>query len=333
MDRSRESAISAAVSLCYRGLLMAAAVTLSVAGSAQAQDQLKLAVGAPHNWENQPAALGQQAGIFKKHGLVLDLLFTQGSGETMQAVIAGSVDIGTGVGTYSAMGAFAKGAPVRAIGNATTGAHDLYWYVRADSPIRSIKDAAGKTIAFSTTGSSTNVIVLGLIKESGVALKPTATGSPANTLTAVMSGQIDIGWSSPPLGVEDLEQGKIRLVARGSDVASLRDQTVRVIIANANSLAQKKDAIRRFMEAYNETIDWMYAEDKALQLYAEAVKVPFAIAKRSRDEFYPKDNLRPNRLSGVEQAMADAIALKFLPAPLSKEQLGQFFAYQLPPVP
>ena len=333
MDRSRASAISAAASLCYRGLLIVAAVTLSVAGSAQAQDQLKLAVGAPHNWENQPAALGQQAGIFKKHGLVLDLLFTQGSGETMQAVIAGSVDIGTGVGTYGAMGAFAKGAPVRAIGNATTGAHDLYWYVRADSPIRSIKDAAGKTIAFSTTGSSTNVIVLGLIKESGVALKPTATGSPANTLTAVMSGQIDIGWSSPPLGVEDLEQGKIRLVARGSDVASLRDQTVRVIIANANSLAQKKDAIRRFMEAYNETIDWMYAEDKALQLYAEAVKVPFAIAKRSRDEFYPKDNLRPNRLSGVEQAMVDAIALKFLPASLSKEQLGQFFAYQLPPMP
>ncbi len=332
MDRSRASAISAAASLCYRGLLIAAAVTFSVPGSAQAQDQLKLAVGAPHNWENQPAALGQQAGIFKKHGLVLDLLFTQGSGETMQAVIAGSVDIGTGVGTYGAMGAFAKGAPVRAIGNATTGAHDLYWYVRADSPIRSIKDAAGKTIAFSSTGSSTNVIVLGLIKESGVALKPTATGSPANTLTAVMSGQIDIGWSSPPLGVEDLEQGKIRLVARGSDVASLRDQTVRVIIANANSLAQKKDAIRRFMEAYNETIDWMYAEDKALQLYAEAVKVPFAIAKRSRDEFYPKDNLRPNRLSGVEQAMVDAIALKFLPSPLSKEQLGQFFAYQLRPM-
>ena len=104
-----------------------------------------------------------------------------------------------------------------------------------------------------------------------------------------------------------------------------------MIIANANSLAQKKDAIRRFMEAYNETIDWMYAEDKALQLYAEAVKVPFAIAKRSRDEFYPKDNLRPNRLSGVEQAMADAIALKFLSAPLSKDQLAQFFAYQLPP--
>jgi NitT/TauT family transport system substrate-binding protein len=325
------SARAAVARLPRSGLLVAA--MLAIPGAAQAQDTLKLAVGAPHNWENQPAALGQQAGIFKKHGLLLDLLFTQGSGETMQAVIAGSVDIGTGVGTYGSMGAFSKGAPVRAIGNATTGAHDLYWYVRADSPIRSLKDAAGKTIAFSTIGSSTNVIVLGLAKESGAALKPTATGSPGNTLTAVMSGQIDIGWSSPPLGVEALDEGKIRLVARGSDVPSLRDQTVRVIVANANALAQKKDAIKRFMVAYNETMDWMYADDKALQMYAEAVKVPLAVARRSRDEFYPKDNLRPNRLSGVEPAMADAIALKFLAAPLGKEQLAEFFQYQLPPTP
>src|SRR5258707_15341243 len=109
-------------------LLIGAVLTVGAPVAAQAEDPLKLAVGAPHNWENQPAALGQQAGIFKKHGLVLDLLFTQGSGETMQAVIAGSVDIGTGVGTYGAMGAFSKGAPIRAVGNATTGAHDLYWY-------------------------------------------------------------------------------------------------------------------------------------------------------------------------------------------------------------
>jgi NitT/TauT family transport system substrate-binding protein len=315
------------------GLIFFAAAVLTVPSRACADDTLKLAVGAPANWENQPASLGHQVGIFKRHGLALDILFTQGSGETLQAVIAGGADIGTGVGTYSAMGAFAKGAPVRAIGNATTGAHDLYWYVPAQSAIASIKDAAGKTIAFSSTGSSTNVIVLGLIKEFGVALKPTATGSPANTLTAVMSGQVDIGWSSPPLGLEALARGEIRIIARGSDVPSLRDQTVRVIIANANALQQRKDAIQRFMQAYNETMDFMYADDKALQLYADAVKVPFAAAKRSRDEFYPKDNLRPDRLSGVDQAVADAIALKFLNAPPGKQELDAFFQYQLPPKP
>ncbi len=319
--------------LASLGLLLAGAAALLLPRQAGAYDLVKLATGAPANWENQPAPLGQEAGIFKQHGISLEILATQGSGETMQAVIAGSVDVGIGVGTYGAFAAFAKGAPIRAIGNQTTGAHDLYWYVRADSPIRSLKDANGKTIAFSSTGSSTNTIVLALMKQFGVVANPTATGSPASTYTAVMSGQIDIGWSSPPLGVEALEQGKIRIVARGSDVPSLQDQTVRVIVANADSLAHRRDAFRRCMLAYAETMDWMYADDASLRMYAASARIPLAVAKKARDEFYPKNNLRPDRLSGVDQAMADAVAMKFLSAPLTKQQLAEFFQYQLPATP
>lgn len=316
---------------CVLALVSSAALLFSQ--QACADDLLKLATGAPANWENQPAPLGQQAGLFKKHGIELEILGTQGSGETMQAVIAGSVDVGVGVGTYGAFAAFAKGAPIRAIGNQTTGAHDLYWYVRADSQIHSFKDANGKSIAFSSTGSSTNTIVLALIKQFGVAASPTATGSPASTYTAVMSGQIDVGWSSPPLGVEALDEGKIRIVARGSDVPSLQNQTVRLIVANADALAHRQDALRRFMQAYAETMDWMYADDAALRMYAASAKIPFEVAKRARDEFYPKNNLRPDRLSGIDQAMADALAMKFLPAPLTRQQLDEFFKYQLPPKP
>ena len=57
--------------------------------------------------------------------------------------------IGIGVGTYGVMGAFSKGAPLRIIGSSMTGAHDLYWYAKADGPIKTIKDAAGKTVAYS----------------------------------------------------------------------------------------------------------------------------------------------------------------------------------------
>ena len=126
----------------------------------------------------------------------------------MQSVIAGAVNIGIGVGTYGALAAFAKGAPVRAIGNQTQGSTIFTGMCERAPPIQSLKDANGRSIAFSTTGSSTNIIALASIKHFGVAAKPTATGNPANTFTAVMSGQIDIGWSSPPLGVEAPEQGK-----------------------------------------------------------------------------------------------------------------------------
>ena len=64
------------------------------AGTASAEDTLKLAIGQINNWENQAPTLGQDAGIFKKHGLVLENVGTQGAGETIQAVISGSADIG-----------------------------------------------------------------------------------------------------------------------------------------------------------------------------------------------------------------------------------------------
>ena len=144
---------------------------LAIGTSALAEDTLKLAIGQRGNWENAAPELGQKAGIFSKHGLNLEILYTQGAGETLQAVISGSVDIGIGVGTAGVLGAFAKGAPVRAIANSTTGADDLFWYVPDASPIKGIKDAAGRTIAYSTNGSSTNLAVLAFIREFGVSMK------------------------------------------------------------------------------------------------------------------------------------------------------------------
>src|SRR5665647_1177173 len=84
--------------------LALSALIAILAGSAQAQqtpDKLKIAIGSRGVWENSISELGQNAGIFKKHNLELEILYTQGSGETQQVVIAGSVDIGVGVGSLS----------------------------------------------------------------------------------------------------------------------------------------------------------------------------------------------------------------------------------------
>ncbi len=312
---------------------LVALVVMATVTGALAEDTLKLAIGQRGNWENAAPELGQKAGIFKKHGLALELLYTQGAGETLQAVISGSVDIGIGVGTAGTLGAFAKGAPVRAIANSMTGADDLFWYVRADSPIKTFKDAAGKTVAYSTNGSSTNLAVLAFIREFGVPAKPVATGSPASTFTQTMSGQVDVGWSSPPFGIEALQQGRIRIVVRESDLPAFRNQTVRLMIANAATLEKRRDAVDRYIAAYRETLDWMYANPAALKAYAEWVSIPEALANDVRDQFYPKENLRLDRLSGLDTAMADAVTMKFLPAPLTKEQQDELFKYYARPAP
>jgi NitT/TauT family transport system substrate-binding protein len=311
--------------------LIAALGLLALAAMpASAEDQLKVAMGQINNWENQAPTLGQDAGIFKKHGLVLDVVGTAGAGETIQAVISGSADIGGGVGAAGVMRAFSKGAPVRILAPAFTGTGDLYWYVKADSPIKSIKDfSADKTIAYSTNGSSSNNIVVAFGSELGSKAKPTATGGPPATLTAVMSGQIDIGWAAPPFGLREIKEGKIRIAARGSDVPSLRGQTVRVLIVNENALKTKRDAIMRFMEAYREAADWMYADPKAVEMYSEKVKLPVDLLKQSMSDFQPKETIQSDEFKDLDGAVRDAVTLKFLDKPLTKEQLTELF--QVPP--
>jgi NitT/TauT family transport system substrate-binding protein len=310
--------------------LVLAAPLIVAASAAECEDALKVAIGQINNWENQAPVLGQDAGIFKKHGLVLENLGTAGAGETVQAVISGSADIGAGVGVAGAMRAFAKGAPVRIIAPAFTGTGDLYWYVKADSPLKSLADATEKTtIAYSTSGSSSNNIVLAFVEELGVKAKPTSTGGPPGTLTQVMSGQIDIGWAAPPFGMKELRDGKIRIIGRGSDVPSLRGQTVRVLIANADALKNRRDAIVRFVEAYRQAVDWMYASPEAIKAYANKMNLPEDMLKESIAQFQPKDALQTDNMADIDGAMRDAVKLKFIDQPLNKEQLAEFI--QTPP--
>src|SRR5262249_56756081 len=133
--------------------------------------------------------------------------------------------------------AFAKGAPLRILAAGTTGTSDLYWYVPADSPIRSFADTNGKTVGYSTNGASTHTTLLALIKHFGVSARAVASGAAAVTFTQAMSGQIDVGWGSPPFGIQQLEQGQIRIIARGSDAPSTHDPTVPGHIVNAHPSA------------------------------------------------------------------------------------------------
>ena len=120
------------------GLALAGA--LLIHQGALAQDHLKVAVGARGVGETFVPELGQNAaGIFKKHGLTLDVLYTQGGGETQQVVISNSAQVGVGIGFLGTLGVFAKGAPVRVIGSTYTGGNQLFWYVRADSPLKSLR--------------------------------------------------------------------------------------------------------------------------------------------------------------------------------------------------
>ncbi|HEY2134588.1 MAG TPA: ABC transporter substrate-binding protein [Xanthobacteraceae bacterium] len=305
-------------------MLAAAALVLAHVAPARADDLLRLAIGQRGLWDSSIAELGQAAGIFKQHGLELQVVYTSGGGETQQAVISGSVDIGVAAGSLGTLSIFVKGAPIRIIAGEATGTAE-YYFVKADSPVQ--KDFKGvtpaMTLAYSTNGSGTHITALRFMKEYGFAAKLVATGSVPATFTQVMSGQVDIGFSTPPFGLDAMEQGKIRLVALANDLASVRTQTVRVIIANADDLARRPEVYARFVAAYRATIDWMYAGDAAIQAYAQYAGIAPAMAKTVRDRFYPKAMLQLDDVSGLPELMADAIAFKYIPQALTRPQLDE----------
>jgi ABC-type nitrate/sulfonate/bicarbonate transport system substrate-binding protein len=306
-----------------------AIMTFAGVCTASAEDKLKLAVGQRGNWDTSVSEIGQRAGIFKKYGLELEIVYTQGAGETQQAVISGSVDIGIAAGIMGVLSAYSKGAPVRVIAAETTGAKDLYWYVKADSTIKSLKDTDEKILPYSTNGSSTHGIVMAFIKQYGLKAKPTATGGPAANLTAVMSGQIDVGWAAPPFGLDQLDQKQIRIIASGNDAEVFKGQTVRLNIANANYLKAHKDVVDRYMKAYRETVTFMYSDPKSLKIYADWLTISEAKAKRTRDEFFPPPAIEPDEIVGLDVIVKDAVTLKFIATELTKAQLDDLI--QIPP--
>ena len=302
---------------------------LALGDPASAQEVLKIAVPQRGAWDTAIPELGQRAGIFKKHGLTLEILYTQGGPESIQAVVSRSMDIGTGVGVSAAVGAFAKGAPIRVIGSEMIGSPDLFWYVLPASPIRKIEDLNGKTIGFSQVGSSSNAALLELLKQYKLDAKPVALGGMQATFTQTMTGQVDVGWAAAPFALDAVADGKIRIVARGTDVAALKERTARVNVTNLTVLEQRRDALGRFMRGYLETIDWMYSDPDALKLYGEYSQLPATVVQRVR-EFIPKDTIAPDRVVGLDQIVADAVKLKFIADPLTPAQIKEFVQIPTP---
>jgi NitT/TauT family transport system substrate-binding protein len=314
--------------LARRIVSIAALIGAVLATPAFATDTLKLAIGQRGLWDSSFAEAGQQLGIFKKHGLDVDVFYTSSGGETLQVVIGGSSNIGVSAGTLGVLGAFGKGAPLRIIAGEATGTAE-YYFVRADSPIKSFKDSTPETtLAFSTNGSGTHITALRFMKEQGVKAKLVSTGTVPATFTQVMSGQVNIGFSTPPFGLAEEAQGKIHIIALANDLDSIRTQTVRTIVANADDLKARPDVYKRFVAAYKEIIDWMYADPKAPEFYAGYAKISPTLAKTVRDKFYPKTMLQMDEVKGLDGLMADAVAFKYLPKPLTPEQQKELL--QLP---
>lgn len=308
-------------------LASVASISFLVSNAAWAAE-LTLAVSHADAWDTSMSALAEERGFFKEAGLEAEILYTSGTSETVQAVISGSADIGVAVGLLGLFSAYTKGAPIRVIAPEWTGASDMFWYARSDSGIGSLKDADGKTMGFSRPGSSTNLVALTLAQELDAQPEFVPTGNISATLTQVMSGQIDIGYSLAPSVLTQVEAGEVIVVARGADSEKLSSQTTRVIIANADAVDGKPDAINQFLTAYKNAIDAAYSDSAAQEAFAKRLELEPALVKKAIEEFLPRHALQTAEIKGLEETMQDAVNYEYIEAPLTKEQIAELFPYQ-----
>src|SRR5215469_9760296 len=142
VSRVASVVIAMAVDLAASQLPAAADTTLNV-GKANSEAESIMTVN-----------VGYDAGIFKKHGLDLQIQdFSGGGSRIVQALTANSLDIAIGAGTQ--MSFVAKGAPMIAVCESTTTLPYFSIGLPWDSPIKSVDELKGKKIGVSNPGTLT----------------------------------------------------------------------------------------------------------------------------------------------------------------------------------
>jgi NitT/TauT family transport system substrate-binding protein len=176
-------------------------------------------------------------------------------------------------------------------------------------------------MGFSRPGSSTNLVAAALKAKfkSPIKLKP--AGGPPGTLTQVMSGQLDVGWASPPFGLKNLAKGEIRILARGDDVPEVKAQTIRVYAANANWLKTNRDVAKRTMRALWKAAEYLYKDPKAIDDYVRISRISAENAKKVRDEFIPLKSYAYAPIGDLDTTIKQAVQFKRIKKPLTEAQI------------
>ena len=242
--------------------------------------------------------LAKEDGYFDAENLDVSIILGRGGTDSLQPILTGNQDIIYGTGVLGVISAAVKGAPVKIIASGNLGAGEIYWFVKADSPIKTFKDLDGREFIYSTPGSVTHLIVNTIAKELNIKPKFVSAGAATATRTAMMSGQTDTAWSPFPANVDLLRKGEARQIGTGGDSQTLNKTTTRVSAANSAWLAKNREVAIRFMRALRKGQEHLFTKPDGIPRYAAHWKIDPEDAKAAleyfsldRTSFSPMGNL------------------------------------------
>jgi NitT/TauT family transport system substrate-binding protein len=264
-----------------------ALLALMFADTANAQTALRLGKAQPNQFAFVPADVGVDTGIFKKHGLDVEISSFAGDAKEMQALAAGSLDIALGGGP--AIATIVKGVPMKAVAAEANAPNTILLVVLKDGPIQSVDDLKGRTISVSTVGSLTYWLTQQLSRaqgwgDNGIKIAP--LGSAETQIAALKTHQIDGVTTDGATVYKFAETGAARILVKFGD--RVKDFHVHVIYASDSLISEKPEALKTFLVAWFETIAYMRDHrQETIDIAVKHTGVSPAVAAESYDDTMP----------------------------------------------
>jgi ABC-type nitrate/sulfonate/bicarbonate transport system substrate-binding protein len=294
--------------------MTAAVGLLLLCGAAGAQTKLGVGKAQPNQFAFVPTDIGVEAGIFKKHGLDVEISDFGGDAKLIQALAAGGIDIALGGGP--ALANIVKGAPMKAVAALADAPNTIMLVVLKDGPIKSVADLKGKKVSVSTGGSLTYWLVQELSRsqgwgDSGIDITP--LGAAGAQIAALKTNQIDGVTTDSVTVYKTVEDGSGRILVKFGE--RIKDFHVHIIYASDKLIASNPDAIKAFLAGWFETIAFMRDnKQKSIDIASKRTGVSTTVATSGYDDTMPifslNGHFNPKALDVLSSSFVD---MKLLP--------------------
>lgn len=255
----------------------------ALAPSADALDKVRVGKAVPV-WAFLALDIGAEQGIYQKYGLDLEISDMGSAAKLQQALASGALDLGLTSGADLAFPA--KGAPVRAVAAFADAPLAVTVMVMDDSPIKSVPDLKGKTLAIPGVGSSPEWLVRQMSVQEGWGpdgIKTVALGSISGTMAALRAHQIDASVGSAEAGYVLEEKHEARIVVRLAKYAP--HFHAHLVFARNDLIAQNPELIDRFLKAFFSSISFIKQHrDETDQAASRLMNLPTSIVDRTYAE-------------------------------------------------
>ena len=256
-----------------------------------------------------PSWVAADKGIWKKHGLDVELIFLRGGSRTVSALIGGSVDfiIGSDLGVTTAI---LQGAALTRVGVTT---NTLGYSMVAQPGIKTVRDLRGKIVGITPGRDAAYARVVKLLRDNGMDASRDVTflsvgdGGPAARVAALSSGVIHATMFTPPSD-RISEKAGMRILAK-IDVANVGGG----LNTSTAVLQKSRPQLLRFLRGYMEAIQYLQNnKDESLKIFSKYVRNPdLGIMAYLYDEISSRveRGLRPQ--ADAVRALLDLAALDF----------------------